>query len=419
MKTIINTITLLFTFCFIVLSEPSDPTPFQITQPDGSKLFIRLIGDEFFHCHQTVDGLVIDKNIDGIYEYIDILDNDSICLSGIKANDIDKRNTKENDYLDKIKNKDINKILQEKNKDNIRSHILQEQNIKTLQNKTATQTFTGTKNILCILIDYQDVAFNKTQTDFNNLMNTPSYNSTGSVRDFYLENSYGQLSLNFTVTGPYTADHPMSYYGANDSNGNDIRPEYLIKEALEKANPYVNYADFDNDGDGVLDGVHVIYAGYAENIGPIDPNRIWPHKGIISGPFWGLFPYELDGVKITGYSCSSELRDTYGTNICGIGTICHELGHVFGSPDYYDINREVDGNYDGTGEWDLMGRGSKNGDRNIPAHFNPYTKINTFGWATAQNLPTDNTQINLYPSYSNNNSFYKITTPTPGEYFLL
>ncbi len=102
-------------------------------------------------------------------------------------------------------------------------------------------------------------------------MNQSGYNAAtaiGSVRDYYLENSYNQLNLNITVVGPYTADHNMACYGENIYNASgrrirDIRPQDLIKEALLKADPDVNYADFDNDNDGTVDGVHVIYAGYA------------------------------------------------------------------------------------------------------------------------------------------------------------
>lgn len=128
----------------------------------------------------------------------------------------------------------------------------------------------------------------------------------------------------------------------------------------------------------------------------------------------------MDGKKIKQYVCASELRHTDGTSTSGIGTICHELGHLLGAHDFYDVDYGASGGeFLGTWQWDLMGSGSRNGDGDYPAYHNPYTKTHTFGWATAQDLPADNTQVTLLPAESNSNSFYKLNTTTPGEYFLL
>ena len=50
---------------------PADPRPFTVTQPDGSTLTIRIVGDEFFHCLMTEDGYLVKKASDGGYNYID------------------------------------------------------------------------------------------------------------------------------------------------------------------------------------------------------------------------------------------------------------------------------------------------------------------------------------------------------------
>lgn len=299
--------------------------------------------------------------------------------------------------------------------------------LKSLEISSTVQTsVTGTRKVLCILIGFTDVSFSKTQTEFDNLMNQAGYNAnsaTGSVRDYYSEVSYGQLNLDVTVAGPYTADNNMAYYGADsyDSEGNlisrYIRAKELVTEAIQKANPDVNYADYDSDGDGYVEGVHVIFAGYDQAAGaPTD--AIWSHKSQIS-------PIKLDNKWIKIYSCSSELRGVSGSTIATIGTACHEFGHVLGAPDFYDrnIGDVNDGDFGGTGEWDLMAHGSWNGPwgahGSSPAHINPYTKINTFGWASVKSLPADNSLVTLYPANSVSNSFYKIPTPTSGEYFLI
>ncbi|MFA5555354.1 MAG: M6 family metalloprotease domain-containing protein [Dysgonamonadaceae bacterium] len=265
-------------------------------------------------------------------------------------------------------------------------------------------------------MSFPDRPFEKTQNEFHNLMNQSGYsegNAIGSVRDFYLENSYNQLNLNITVVGPYTANYNMVYYGGNINNirGNDIRPQDLIKEALAKANPDVNYADFDSDNDGVVDAVHVIYAGYAESAGG-PAESIWPHK-------WTLSNVSYDGKRITAYSCSSELRWSSGSKIAAIGTTCHELGHVFGAPDFYDTNTRDLITWPGTSSWDLMAIGNWNNGGDWPAHHNPYTKSQIFGWSEIKNFPADNTLITLNPASASNNSFYRLNTSTPNEYFII
>ena len=197
--------------------------------------------------------------------------------------------------------------------------------IKSTEGQKAFPT-TGNRKLICILIGFKDKAFTKTKTDFDNLFNQVGYNAggaTGSVKDFYLENSYNQFNLTVDVAGPYTASQNMSYYGANDASGNDVRPRELVLEAINFADPTVNFANYDNDNDGTVDGVYIIYAGYGEEAGG-GANAIWAHA-------WQISPVVRDGKTISKYSCSAELRGSSGTTITAIGVICHEFGHVLGA----------------------------------------------------------------------------------------
>jgi len=56
------------------------------------------------------------------------------------------------------------------------------------------------------------------------------------------------------------------------------------------------------------------------------------------GHFCGGGAYETDdGVIVDDYIIVPEILALDG-NITTIGVICHELGHVFGLPDLYDID---------------------------------------------------------------------------------
>ena len=125
----------------------------------------------------------------------------------------------------------------------------------------------------------------------------------------------------------------MSYYGRNTATSNSENAKVLAREAFNKADADVNFDLYDNDGDGNVDGVYIIFAGYGEEAGG-DANTIWSHA---SSTGW----VNLDNVKASSYSCSPEYRSNSGTNLTSIGVICHEFGHTLGAPDYYDSSHFI------------------------------------------------------------------------------
>ena len=377
------------------------PYPVEIIQPDGTKITIILKGDEHINWAQTVDGYTIMRGSKGIYEYAVTNLKNEMTPSGIKVRNQSERSSSDIQFLRKIE-KGLIYSKSQAGKLKSMSIINQKSSEKSFQAK-------GSRKLLCILIGFTDKEFTKTKADFEKLFNQAGYandNATGSVYDFYKENSFNQLDLSVTVAGPFTAAHNMAYYGAND-DGNDVNPRELVREAILQADPFVNYADFDNDGDGTVDGVYVIYAGYGEEAGA-SRDAIWAHA-------WDISPLTLDGKIVDKYSCSPELRGNNGTGITRIGVICHEFGHLMGAADFYDTC--YSGN-EGTGNWDVMGGGTWNNGGATPAHHNPYTKIYVYGWTTASTLTTGR-MITLSDAEQNNNSFYRVNTTTPNEFYLI
>lgn len=271
----------------------------------------------------------------------------------------------------------------------------------------------GSRRALIILMQYSDVKFQKTQTDFDRLFNEQGYREDGaygSVYDYYDKVSYGQLQLQCDVLGPYTASRGMSYYGGNSGrSGNDSNPKALFDEAIRFAQQEVDLSDYDSDGDGYVDNVHIIFAGYGEEAGA-SANAIWSHEMTFATESVG-------GMLIDHYSCSPELRGNVGTGISRIGPPCHELGHALGAMDYYDVDYQTGGYYEGTGEWDIMASGSWNDDGARPADFNPYVKAYDFGWVEVQALEPDT--VNTIGPSTRRNNIYRIDTPVSGDFFLL
>jgi immune inhibitor A len=220
---------------------------------------------------------------------------------------------------------------------------------------------------------------------------------TGSMRDFYLENSYGQFELTGVTTVWYTASQPMSYYanhdgvdGTSDDNGFGPYPfnaRRLVEEAVQLADADVDYSQFDNSGDGFVDALFVVHAGpgaeqiYTQNF-PDHYNYLWSHKSSIPA-------VTLDGVKVSGYTLEPE----NGT----IGVFCHEFGHELGLPDLYD----PDGSSEGIGEWCLMASGGwcyRRGDQlgTGPAHFSSWSK-DRLGWLEPINITENLVGLEIPP----------------------
>ena len=368
-------------------------------QPNGYVLKCFLRGDENSSKLITIDGHRIIKVKNKEFQYTTKDKNGKIKASGIRAKNKKDRSKSTSDFLIKERNSLIK--------------TSKTATLSSLGKSSLLKSYplSGSINVLVILIDYSDLSASIPTGSFNNLMNQANYNNTGSFKDYWSANSYGNLTINSTVTNWYTANYEMSYYGRNTTESNDVNVRVLVQEAIDEAeNDGVDFSDYDNDGDGEVDGIIVIHAGYAEEAGA-DEETIWSHKST-------LRPTEIkyyDGVYIKKYAIASELRFNSGAFMTNIGVICHEFGHLLGLPDLYDTDIE-NGDSEGIGRWGLMGSGSWNNGGASPANLCAWSK-DDLGWASITEL-TNPSNITLTNS-AENNDFYKITSPTSDEYFLL
>ncbi len=246
--------------------------------------------------------------------------------------------------------------------------------------KKVSETMTGSKRGLVILIQFPDVPFRFTQNAFHRFFNEKGYQDDinfGSVRDYFLDASYGQFEFTFDIIGPITMSQPLSYYGGNNANGDDKHPAVMVAEAIKMIDDEVDFSQYDWDGDNVVEQVFVVHSGYDEAQSRVR-NDIWSHawtltEAVAEGD--GNGPVMADGVYIDSYATSSELRGRSGTEMAGIGTACHEFSHCFGLPDFYDTQGYSFGMY----SWDIMDYGEYNGEGGTPAGFTSYERM-FCGW---------------------------------------
>ena len=333
------------------------------SQPDGTTLQVRLIGDEFHHYWQDQAGNVVKCDSLGYWRVVESQPTPATIKARRQA-----------------------------------SAMLQSRPKKAV----------GAPNLaprgLVILVNFKDTKFNASnkQEAMDDLMNSSSYTdngATGSVSQFFSDQSGGQYKPDFDVIGPVTLANTVAHYGANDSEGNDVLPGDMVVEAcsIANANYGVDFTRYDNDSDGYVDFVYIIYAGKGEADGGAE-NTIWPHNwDLASAYYYNNCTYaqsarRFDGKYINNYACSGELNGQSGART-GIGTIAHEFGHVIGLPDLYDIDYGQNYENEATpGAWHIMDGGSYNNDGKTPPNYTIYDKY-FLGWktpinpgATAQNL---------------------------------
>ena len=317
------------------------------TQPDGSQITVYQHGDEHFRWMTNEKGewLKIDEN--GFYSVTDAMTAEQIEAKRMAAP----------------------------------SRVAQAQ-------KAATPLNIAPRGLV-ILVNFTDVAFTTDKAELDSMLLGKNYTrdysyfydgknnhitSEGSARKYFYDSSNGHYDPQFDVIGPVTVSKNMEYYGKNNpSTQFDAAPWTMVKEACQLVDDSVDFKQYDNNNDGYVDFVYVIYAGYGEADGG-DENTIWPHS------YWLLnagITCKVDGKYVDLYACGNEL-DYFSNQHTGIGTFCHEFSHVLGLPDLYTTKGQT---HKTLGSWDILDYGPYNNDMNTPPAYSAYERF-MMGWLT-------------------------------------
>ena len=150
-RTFISSVLMLL-MCWAAQAKPARPGVHQYIQPDGSKVSIILHGDDFNHWATDPSGNLMEIDADGFYR---------LSVAGKKS----------------------------------MSSAYGHQRRRRAQRHGAYMT-TGERHIPVVLVEFADVhfSFENIEEMFNAMLNEEGYSAfgaTGSVRDFYVENSHG------------------------------------------------------------------------------------------------------------------------------------------------------------------------------------------------------------------------------------
>lgn len=414
-----------------VQAVPAYPFPTKIKQADGSELTVIMRGDEFHKYHITEDGYLLTKDSKGIFNYAELGENGEILNTGVKAKDLLQRDKAEQIFLENLS--EIQPSTQIANA--MRAKRVAKKQARVMpQAKFPKQ---GSPRSLVILVNFSNKSFvvPNPQEAFTNLLNQPNYSAnraTGSARDYFRDNTMGELAPQFDVVGPYTLPNPYSFYGENE-NGFDKNPVQMIVDACTLAhNDSVDFSIYDTDDDGIVDNVFVYYAGYNEAEWA-DDDTVWPHR-------WAIYPTEIYGhwgnysgsaasitfnsKRIFDYACASELKGNSGKNMTGIGTFAHEFSHVLGLADMY----ATDGSDHFTlSFWNIMDAGVYLNEGRTPPAYNSFERFQ-LGYLTPELIDNEATNKSLGNLLTTNQAYLVSPTdnhnldgesPDPTEYFLL
>jgi M6 family metalloprotease-like protein len=397
-----------------------------LEQVNGSKFTARPYGDEWHNGYETKDGYTIlfDKQT-GNWSYADRAADGSLVATGMIVNKDMPPGSKQ---LRAIPFKrPANSLLQ-----------------GNFIGEGPARSGTGNQRVLVLLIQFADRTLMTTEADWSNLV---FGTALSSVKDYYREVSYNHLDLIpatesygtandgvVVVTLPY--NHPNNGGNLGDTN------RQIVRDALIAADPYVDFAAFDDDGNGYIssDELHivVVVAGYEGSYGgttaSCSPN-VWAHTWSL----YGTVPAPtLDGKTVASsggegdYTQQGEWHCSTHDNpghMATMGTLAHELGHTLWLPDEYD----TDGSSEGIGEWGLMGAGgwatcSGGYPGNCPSHPTAWdkwylswltpTQITGTQTVSIPDVTTSPTVFQLRDNPGGVDWSYGVTSGT-GEYFLV
>lgn len=413
----------------LAAAVPANRTPRVYTQPDGSTVTLRQIGDEFFHYFLTDDDKMVIASGSGYY-FAAPASTGRPMPTQMLASDPARRTA------------DQARMLASVDKAAMLSYGTRTATAKRAERQAAqasmyhapaaassstwpsgiglfpnnTYPVTGSPHAVIILVAFSDQAFTVSNAKdyFTGLASEVGFsklNASGSALDYFTAASNGMFTPQFDVLGPVTLSNNMAYYGANDSSGNDVRPAHMVRDAIQALDSTTDFSKYDNDGDGVIDNVYVIYSGLGEAAGG-SANTIWPHSWDIAGAGLTL---RVDGKSVRSYACSGEYLSKNLAD--GIGTFCHEFSHVMGLPDLYDTNyanaEKVTPN-----SYSLMDYGSYSNNSRTPPTYSVYER-NAMGWADIEEIKENDPRKVSLEHMLTSNKGYVIATDKTNEFFLL
>lgn len=290
-----------------------------------------------------------------------------------------------------------------------------------------------TAYVLVVRVDFSDKTMTKTKAETETFFE--------KLKEFYLENSYGILTVSATVTnrtaggsagaqGSYRLPQTMATYGQGMCSDWDR----LAKDAMNAANTDYNIADARADlaGNQPFNHIMIYHAGNGAETTSL-PNKLCDNDDIwsvfvptgtsggssdiknVTGDFFRYAGISFNGVTV--------VPETEAGGIDPLGVIVHEYGHQLGLPDLYNAQG---GGATVVGKWSLMDAGVYIGSPqgSNPAHLDAWSK-QFLGFSAPQTVSSAKDQtFSIEQAELSRTAFVRIpidvsSVGSDKEYFLL
>jgi M6 family metalloprotease-like protein len=336
-------------------AAPHDGDRFDLSQPDGSLVPVRVFGDEFYQDVESLDGYTLIRDSDGWICYAKLNADGSeyvptgvrytggglaVSVSGLRKGlriggaSVLRKHRGNRDVL---------------GYDELVAPRAETRRTRPLSKTAAVRRVVG----LTLLVEFPDQRSNITHSAMNDFCNRAGgvngTNPAGSVRDYYYGVSNGLLEYENIVTPFVRLDSNLTYY----DRGSEYQyvPQFLT-HALNKLKASgfdISEVTTETVGTGsnrreVVLALNILYAGSPKQGWS---NGLWPHAGTISGTPSAI---AIGNVRFSKYQMSNLGT---GNSPPSIGTFVHENGHlVMGWPDLYSYESPAHSN--GVGKWCVM-----------------------------------------------------------------
>ncbi len=344
------------------LAGPAAPVTVTLRQPDGTTFRAVPYGDERNNGYETLDGYTVVKNRSTGYWHYAVPDSAGKLAAGPLVASKDQPG-------------DLKKHARPV-PSAMKSAPRRAGPSATSGRAGASVAVTGTQKVLVLLAQFSDRApVGSTPEQWKDTF----FGTGNSLKNYYSEASYNQFTFVPAEESYGTANDGvvgwlnLGYPHPNTAGDVDARNQQIVKDAIIAADPYVNFAPFDTNGDGYISAnelhILVIVAGYETAYGGAEgacSPGIWAHSWAL-GESDGINPPvtapTADGKIIQDASHGggyTQLGEWHCSNYdnpghrATMGTVAHELGHDIGWPDLYDTS----GVSEGVGEWSVMGSGN-------------------------------------------------------------
>lgn len=416
-----------------------------LQQPDGTTLKVsKLPITQQKYGYTTSDGWALQYNADGALCYL-MLQGDSL-VTGQMAHDAATRNAAETQWLQSGQALTWTQYYafqsEQQAAETHRPAFVQARSTNSVGMGTYKQSAGGTVNsigapqIPVIMVEFTDQKFQSFTTVegvdrlFNEEGYTDEYGTTGSIRDYFVDNSDGLFTPHFGILGKVSLPHNYAYYGA-DVNGDIDKNCYLIVQDVlnQVAAQNIDLSPYASTT-GEIPMLAIYYAGMGEHVADnsaASEDLIWAHYQSLGNSTASITQngrtFVVKSYLVGDEAWPSATAESGNTQLVpsGNAVFIHEFCHALGLPDFYNTTNDSEVN--GMLFWSIMDSGEWWNNGYQPIGMTAYER-NFLGWLEIPDLPANQAQKCRLDMLSNPQATspraYRIANPIEGkEYYLL